>query len=457
MRQAGEMKRIARNRALTSGYNERALACFQALIEITFFKPDHLRPPHHADPIWFEGVLSEFEAFWEDEGPRIGEPGAAGWRNALDTNFASQELTPIGHRSENDFERWLEAERNAETTHSLPGRAKGLDDDEDPFRVVLFSDVQPFLFFIRSPEVRLQLVYTFLTFLGLPFSPPETPTTSPVLSDPHLRNGLAYNSTARAAFWPPQVGRRRLPWQTVGGEPMTPEASSALSHPFGCPVKCWASDQSTLFGQSGKWFRDLEGADLAHVNVPIVRQSFTLLLPLIPDPRFTVAYFAFEAAISPKAAVKASKVVLSKDRENLLLWAGYAQLERQRGNIAAARVVCATALQSGGQNDEDDRRDLWASWAEMEYEHDEGRALEVVVMAAGLELSRLSSIATPEHITSKISAISMLKARQVSLLTQARLTIALRFFVDPIFDQPTGPGSVVRLSHRRSRRFALSS
>jgi hypothetical protein len=383
-------------------------------VEVTFFKPDHLRPPHHADPIWFEGVLAEFESFWEDEGPRIGEPGATGWRDALDTNVTAQELTKVDHESQNDFERWLEAERHAGATHSLPGRAKNLDDDEDPFRVVLFSDVQPFLFFIRSPEVRLQLVYAFFTFMGLPFSPPETSTTSPAVADPHLRNGLAYNDIARTAFWPSKMGARKLPWQTVGGEPMTPEASSALVHPFASPVKSWASDPSTLFAQSGKWYRDLDAVDLAHVNTQTLRNCFNLLRPLIPDPRFTIAYFAFEAAISPKSAVKASKAVLSQDRDNLLLWTAYAQLERQRGNIQAARAVYATAVQSGAESHQEDRRDLWASWAEMELDHDESRAMEVVLMAAGLEGDRLSSVAAPDHVSVKVSAISMLKARQVS-------------------------------------------
>ena len=400
---------------LTQGYNERSLACFQALMEVTFFKPDHLRPPHRADPVWFEGVLAEAESFWEDEGPRIGEPGATGWKNTLDAELPTQRPQPVKHDSQNDFERWLEAERHAETTLTLPGRAKNLDDDEDPFRVVLFSDVQPFLFFVRSPEVRLQLVYAFFTFLGLPFSPPDTSTVSPAISDPHLCTGLAFNDAARAAFWPPRAGARRLPWQTVGGEPMTPEASSALAHPFSSPVKCWASDPSTLFAQSGKWFRDLETVDLAHVDVQVVRECFNLLRPLIPDPRFTVAYFAFEAALSPKAAVKASKAVLSQDRDNVLLWTGYAQLERQRGNIQAARVVYATALQSGAESDEEDRRDLWASWAEMEFEHDESRALDVAIMAAGLEGGRLSDIALQEYAATNVSSISMLKARHVSI------------------------------------------
>ena len=93
--------------------------------------------------------------------------------------------------------------------------------------------------------------------------------------------------------------------------------------------------------------------------------------------------------------MKLAKSVLSSDRDNLILWDGYARLERKRGNIAAARAVYVAALQGtseGGPRDPEDERDLWASWAEMEVEEDAaGRCLEVVLMAAGLELDRLST------------------------------------------------------------------
>ena len=104
------------------------------------------------------------------------------------------------------------------------------------------------------------------------------------------------------------------------------------------------------------------------------------------------------------SAVKMAKSILSNDRDNLVLWDGYARLERQRGNIAAARTVYITALQaahvqptqqmSAWQRMNEDETELWSGWAEMEWETgDEARCFEVLVMAAAMEASTLGMLA----------------------------------------------------------------
>lgn len=289
-----------------ASYTERAMGAFQALMEITFFKPDHLRAP--APPfdreLWFMGVLQEFEDFWDSEIPRIGEAGGKGWKEM----HASLEEASIPRSTAPDFsssvinphERWLEAERHAETALSLPGRARDLDAaDDDPFHVILFEDVAPFLFPVQSPMARLQLIFAFLNFLGLPFTPPDVPTTSPASTDPQLRWTIANNEGLRAAFWPPRPSVKRVAWQTVGGEPMEAEAPRAMSSPFGCPVKSWMSSRDSLFAGS-HWFRDVNALDLAHVDIELTRNVLNLLRPLVPDPSFVLNLFAFEAALSPK-------------------------------------------------------------------------------------------------------------------------------------------------------------
>ena len=89
-----------------------------------------------------------------------------------------------------------------------------------------------------------------------------------------------------------------------------------------------------------------------------------------------------------------AKSLLASDRENLVLWDGYARLERQRGNIDAARAVYVTAIRSrdSAVTDEtgEDAAELWSAWAEMEWDvGEEVRCLEVLVMAAGMDISRL--------------------------------------------------------------------
>lgn len=137
-----------------------------------------------------------------------------------------------------------------------------------------------------------------------------------------------------------------------------------------------------------------------------------------------------------------AKEILSTDRDNLALWDGYARLERQRGKITAARQVYVTAIQSAmariqKSNDEDlqlDEAELWASWAEMEWEEgNDERCLEVLIMAAGMqrqaigELDRRprvpnksASCVTPNYQPQPPAPISLLKSRQVSYRSFSR-------------------------------------
>ena len=295
---------------------------------------------------------------------------------------------------------------HAESQYALPARATDLDaDDEDPYRVVIFADIQRFLFPIRSGQVRLELVYAFLNFIGLPFRPPDTTTTSTAYLDPHLNWSLVYNDQLRPAFWPPRPKQKQLPWQTVGGEPMEPETQRSLMNPFTSPIKSWLSTPDTLFAPSDPWFRDVTTSDIAHVDKTLARNVFNLLQPLVPDPTFTAMYMAFEAAISPKASVKLAKSILSGDRDNAAIWDGYARLEAQRGNITAARGVYSTVLQSD-QLAADERLGLYAAWARMEWAAgEEDQSLAAVVAAATLD-SGLSDASQPP------STIALLKAKQ---------------------------------------------
>ncbi|OCF54309.1 hypothetical protein L486_08223 [Kwoniella mangroviensis CBS 10435] len=411
-----------------AGYTERALAMFQAIMEITFFKPDHLRTSPSSAPTRFDDILDGYEKFWDTEAPRIGEPGSKGWKNTAPSAVPSaQVLKPLTHSSEDPFEKWLEAELHAESNYSMPGRATDLNEEveDDPYHIILFSDIRPFLFSINSPEVRLQLIYAFLNFLGLPFTPPDIPSSSPATNDPHLQWTLAHNPAKRNAFWPLRQSSKRLPWQTVGGEPMDPERTRGLDNPFESPVRCWLQDRSTILGRKGSWFTDMDAVDVAALDVDLIRNIFEILRPLVPDPAFTLDSFAFESAVSAKGAVKFAKSVLASDRDNVLLWDGYARLERQRGKVSSARTVYVTALQAAiavrsyGVVTEDEL-DLWAGWAEMEFEiADEARSLEVVVLAAGVGQDRLAEYLAPDRSPGQPPSVAMLKSRQFYLNTQS--------------------------------------
>lgn len=91
--------------------------------------------------------------------------------------------------------------------------------------------------------------------------------------------------------------------------------------------------------------------------------------------------------------MKSAKAKLSHDRGNLTLWAGYARLERLRGNTQAARNVYAAAMSQAGQVQslqESPALLLLADWVHMEWTLDESdRCQDILIrVASGQSLGR---------------------------------------------------------------------
>lgn len=142
---------------------------------------------------------------------------------------------------------------------AVPVGADGLTDEDDPFRLVLFSDVRPFLFPIGSPTVRPFLIYSLFTFLNLPFTPPGASTSEPFYSDAFLHNELAYSDSLRARFWPDhlqQDAEKRRKFISDGG--MEPEMEAGVENPWECPVRAWPVGVESLFRRKGTGFTVLE-------------------------------------------------------------------------------------------------------------------------------------------------------------------------------------------------------
>ncbi|CEQ42109.1 SPOSA6832_03893, partial [Sporobolomyces salmonicolor] len=383
-----------------AGYSERALAAFQAEIELNLLRPDHLAQPsaNRSQRRWSEDVVAALEGFWDTEALRVGEKGAKGWRSTTEDDLppeavADGTLTAPSDPGARPFERWAAAERLNSYSNSRPARTSdpGMDDSEDPFRVILFDDIRDFLFIVHSPDSKLQLVYAFLTFLGLPFVPPDFPTSTPFTTDSFIHSELVERPNLIQRFWPKQEVAGK-PFDLVLGEAMEPERRSALKDPFGTPFSGTPAVVDLLFGggRNAQWFTTLAKDDLQDVDVDLGRNTLELLRQTVPDPFLTLDEFALEAAQSPKrfvpivhrnrsfanptgmhSAVKMAKQILRDRRQDLALWDGYARIERQRGKTADARQVYCTALgmyRSFAPPDQIDAPLLWRAWAEMEWE-----------------------------------------------------------------------------------------
>lgn len=61
-----------------AGHKERAVAAFQALIELNVFCPERLKSADRTDKIII------LESFWDSGVPRFGEEGAKGWSFWMD-------------------------------------------------------------------------------------------------------------------------------------------------------------------------------------------------------------------------------------------------------------------------------------------------------------------------------------------------------------------------------------
>ncbi|BGP52880.1 hypothetical protein JCM8202v2_000437 [Rhodotorula sphaerocarpa] len=441
-----------------AGYTERALATMQAAVEFNLFRPRELaQEEDEAIMPWRERLFEGFEAFWDAEAPRIGEEGAKGWsatgQDALPPDApvgrmqgVVETLTQV--EDGRPHERWATAERAAGDS-DRPARTvdPGMDESDDPYRVVLFDDIRPFLFDLESPDSRHQLAYAFLTFIGLPFMPVDVPTSTPFTTDPFIHSELLERPSAIRRYLPSMERIDGRPFSVVAGEPMEREARTDIRSPWDMPFHASPTSVDTLFGagQPG-WFSTVTAEDLEDVDVSFARNVLAQLRPQMKDPFLVLQAFALEAAQSPKSAVKLAKQVLRDRRQDLVLWDGYARIERQRGKIAEARQVYLTALsmyRSFVRQDQVDGPLLWRAWAEMEWEDGRpGVALQVLVAASSEEQADLSSITADEADTHPPRAVLLVSRQYYTRELEAAF-------------QPDATQAIIRNRNHLAYSFAL--
>ncbi|OAA48223.1 DUF1740-domain-containing protein [Beauveria brongniartii RCEF 3172] len=152
-----------------AGYRELAVAAWQAVLELTFFRPE-------ADAE--QGAVPDsFQAFWESEVPRVGEVGASGWKHYVATDGEDEPPEPrpapstSAAQSRDAFQVWARLEAESANAAKLPARTMDEGTEDDPFRVVTYTDIEPFLFMVPQSclsSISASLLDAFLVFCGLP-------------------------------------------------------------------------------------------------------------------------------------------------------------------------------------------------------------------------------------------------------------------------------------------------
>jgi NRDE-2, necessary for RNA interference len=149
-----------------AGYHEASIALWQAVIEFLVFRPQSM---DHSE------ALTSFEAYWDSEVPRVGEGDWVTWAAYHETSNAPlpQPVTiqskPLEMSGAHSVEQFVHTELLLQEDLQFPGRT--IDDaaEDDPFHVVLFSDLEPILStLLIVPNTQILVLMGFLCYSRLP-------------------------------------------------------------------------------------------------------------------------------------------------------------------------------------------------------------------------------------------------------------------------------------------------
>ena len=303
-----------------SGYQEYALALWQGAIEFYLF-----RPTIFADAIQERipksNLLKYFEDFWDEEVPRFGEPNAHGWcsfhqTGGIATTRNADHLDP-SIDTEDCFTSFVETELQLMRALAEPGRTSDETGSNDPYHVILSSDITSVLSLLPYSMDYHLLIDGLTCFCQLPPMPNlERPTSRHWWwLDPFLRNYLLENAT--------------------GPESATIHADRPLlDHGL---LFVQTSTQS-LFSRSGM-------PQVLSLPTNWIRLCLESLTSALPQHDSLAEYqLAFEYHHNPTNAKRTAKNLLKKRSSSLRLWNAYGLGEYHVGHMEAADNVISTAL-----------------------------------------------------------------------------------------------------------------
>ncbi|KAL5333947.1 NRDE-2, necessary for RNA interference-domain-containing protein [Aspergillus crustosus] len=336
-----------------AGYAEQATALWQGIFEFSFFRPPDLEIDADVDK-----ALSAFADFWDSEVPRTGELGANGWRNGNATLLDSKVIElQCRLNPKSMLASWAACERERMLNAQLPARS--LDEPEDdPYRVVLASDLNAFLPLVSLPSSTPELVDSFLYFCQLPpiITASNFRTTGRWMGDSFLRNELSAAPYESLTDWFP------TPSHT---EPNIFSPTSFPDQYFVHNFDTYFANPETGFYSFKAWLKATSGPTSGVVR-NWVRRTLRQLVEAMPSNDDLAEYaIAVEYVCNAKEAKKYAKSLLKKRSSSLRLYNAYALMERRGGNVAAADHVWATAISMSKSFSNKERVDsvlLWHTW-----------------------------------------------------------------------------------------------
>ncbi|KAG8161643.1 hypothetical protein KVR01_008630 [Diaporthe batatas] len=330
-----------------AGYSELAVAAWQAILELNFARPSD------ASDLEAEDLMSSFADFWESEVPRIGEDNAKGW-----VHFAGAEemadlpesrpdppAAPPGTRDV--YKAWAALETHRDKAAGLPARTLDEGTEDDPFRVVMFSDLKPMMFYLPSSlltSMKELLIDAFLLFNQcLPASKVPGSMIQEALSDPFVYGNVVATEEL--------IPRKNHDSEETGKkEPR-----------FTQPNRHMALSTDVLFAGED-WFSYFEHSLPSEVGL-VLRATTQLALDFGLE---SVGEYSLAVAWKqdPGTVKKAAKKLLKKYPSNTRLYNAYALAEWRLGNKDVTRKV----LLSATSQELPRKQPLWNTFAWLELE-----------------------------------------------------------------------------------------
>ncbi|KAM0241257.1 hypothetical protein ACHAPO_002062 [Fusarium lateritium] len=375
------------------GYKELAVAAWQAFMELNFFRPSQLDEQSAA--------LESLRDFWESEVPRIGEPEAQGWAKFVEDDGMGDAPEPLRddklpeNQPRDDYKRWASLESSHAEKARVPARTMDEGTEEDPFRVVMFSDIEPLLFLVPRhvlPAVQKQVLDALLMFFGAPPVFQSSSWTEEAYHDQFLaRPTLKLESTT-----PTPLSGDEDPTEIQRKPPAFDQKPLCVSE----------STEVLLSGQD--WFsyllptsteNDVELGFLANATKHLVHNANLKDL--------AVYHLALCAAQDPSSVKKAAKALLKRYPTHIGLYKAYALAEYANGNREIAQKVVSSATELAPNSSAVDSFSLWRTWAWMELEEG-NKDLAVHRLCSAVDEVLRKTVGTPD-----VSPTHILKAHQI--------------------------------------------
>lgn len=362
-----------------AGFLERAIATWQAVLEWEMHRPTVLKLlAFGSDDTKNLNALSSFADFWEAEVPRIGEEGAKGWATFKQGEFESSKPRKDDIEIVEDgltlFRSWAETERGRSLQSRTVARAGDDIDDNDPYRIVMFSDIEDLLLISRESPQRWKFISdALLIFCNLPPCLMEHAgsRTRRWWKDPFLRN--LHRSSVHLSRWQLRwpANKSKIPLVSSSHEGPPPD-TSRWSSPFGFPTFDYQVSSDSLFAPKGLWFSALDAWEHAGSpdDGPVQAAWAHRLLKALVDADIggeylEEYYLALELRLSPGNVKRTAKSLIKKRPSSIRLYNAFVSINCWLGQFTNGEKAMITAINMSRDLPESSQRDsilLWHTW-----------------------------------------------------------------------------------------------